>query len=123
MEKLLAERVNIAEKFRLIDQYWSPKIVGELNGQLVKLAKFKGEFVWHQHDNEDELFLVIKGNLTIKLENREITLTEGDFTVIPRGTKHLPVASEEVQVLMFEPKSTVNTGDVRNELTAESKWI
>ncbi|NMF64059.1 cupin domain-containing protein [Brasilonema octagenarum UFV-E1] len=123
MNQIASEKVELAEKFSLIDKYWSPKIVGELNGQYVKLAKFKGEFVWHQHDNEDELFLVVKGVLKIKLSDRELTLREGDFAVIPRGVQHLPIADEEVQVLMFEPKSTINTGEVTNELTTDCEWI
>lgn len=123
MNKISIETVELAEKFRLIDKYWSPKIVGELNGQYVKLAKFKGEFVWHKHENEDELFLVVKGLLKIKLEDGELTLQEGDFAVIPRGVQHLPIADEEVQVLMFEPKSTINTGEVTNELTTDCEWI
>ena len=118
-----SERVCLAEKFKLIDKYWNPKIVGELNGQFVKLVKFKGKFIWHQHNNEDELFLVIKGQLKIKLENREITLKEGDFTIVHRGVQHLPIAEEEVHVLMFEPKSTINTGENRNELTTDCEWI
>lgn len=123
MNKIAIEKVELTEKFRSINKYWFPKIVGELNGQYVKLAKFKGEFVWHQHDNEDELFLVVKGVLRIKLEDRELTLREGDFTIIPRGVQHLPIADEEVQVLMFEPKSTINTGEVTNELTTDCEWI
>ncbi|MBW4510726.1 MAG: cupin domain-containing protein [Scytonematopsis contorta HA4267-MV1] len=123
MKRNVSEKVELAEKFRSIHKYWSPKIVGELNGQYVKLAKFKGEFVWHQHDNEDELFLVIKGVLKIKLEDRELILREGDFAIIPRGVQHLPIAEEEVQVLMFEPKSTINTGEVTNELTTDCEWV
>lgn len=123
MNKIFSETVELSDKFSLIDKYWSPKIVGELNGQYVKLAKFKGEFVWHQHDNEDELFLVVKGILKIKLEDRELTLQEGDFTIIPRGVQHLPIADEEVQVLIFEPKSTINTGEMTNELTTDCEWI
>lgn len=123
MSKNPINKIELAEKFRLIDKYWSPKIAGELNGQYVKLAKFKGEFVWHQHDNEDELFLVVKGVLKIKLPDQELTLREGDFVVIPKGVQHLPIAEEEVQVLMFEPKSTINTGEVTNELTTDCEWI
>ncbi|MEH2000322.1 MAG: cupin domain-containing protein [Nostoc sp.] len=123
MNKIAGERVCLAEKLRLIDRYCNPKIVGELNGQLIKLAKFKGEFVWHCHDNEDEFFLVIKGELKIKLENRELVLREGDFTIIARSIQHLPFAEEEVHVLIFEPKSTVNTGEVGNELTVDCEWI
>lgn len=112
------KKVNLAEKFRLFYEYWSPKIVGELNDSYVKLAKFKGEFVWHKHDAEDELFLVIKGHLLIKLRDREIHLDAGEFTIIPRGVEHLPIADEETHVLLLEPKTTLNTGDVLNERTA-----
>lgn len=109
--------VNLAQKLALFQDYWSPKIVGELNDSYIKLAKLKGEFVWHQHETEDELFLVLKGRLLIKLRDRDLWLDEGEFTIIPRGVEHLPVAAEEVHVLLLEPKSTVNTGEVRNERT------
>jgi len=108
-------KVNIAEKFSLFDEHWKPKIAGELNGQFVKLAKLKGEFVWHQHENEDEFFMVIKGHLKIKLRDTVIELDEGEFCIIPRGVEHLPVAEEEVHVMMFEPKETLNTGDANSE--------
>ncbi len=118
------EKVNLADKFSMFQEYWSPKIVGELNDSHVKLAKLKGEFVWHHHDNEDELFLVVKGRLLIKLRDRDIWLDEGEFTIIPRGVEHLPVAEEEVHVLLLEPKSTLNTGNVQNERTvADLKQI
>lgn len=116
-------RISTTEKLSLIDRYWTPRIVGEVNGHFVKLAKLKGEFVLHQHDDEDELFFVLKGRLRIVLESGEIVLNEGELTVIPRGTRHLPIADEEVHVLLFELKSTVNTGDVVNDLTTESSWI
>lgn len=103
----------------MFDEYWSPKIVGELNGQYVKLAKLKGEFVWHQHENEDELFMVMKGELIIKLRDQDIELTEGQFFIIPRGTEHLPVAEKECHVMLFEPKSVINTGDTKSEKTVE----
>src|SRR5690349_9018321 len=109
--------VNIAEKFRLFDDYWSPKIVGELNDHHVKLVKLKGEFVWHHHDAEDELFLVVKGRLLLKLRDRDLWLEAGEFAIVPRGVEHLPVAPEEAQVLLIEPQSTLNTGNVRNERT------
>ncbi|MFZ1041761.1 MAG: cupin domain-containing protein [Anaerolineales bacterium] len=115
--------INLTHKFNLFQEPWHPKIVGELNDSYVKLAKLKGEFVWHHHDNEDELFLVIKGTLIIKLRDRELTIHEGEFVVIPKGVEHLPVAEEEVQVLLLEPKSTLNTGDVQNERTVEAEWI
>jgi len=111
------ETVNLAQKFRLFQEQWSPKIIGEFNDSYVKIAKLKGEFVWHHHETEDELFLVIKGTLLIKLRDRDIWLHEGEFTVIPKGVEHLPVADEEVHVLMLEPKSTLNTGNVQDEHT------
>ena len=118
------EKVNLADKFSLFQEYWSPKIVGALNDSHVKLAKLKGEFVWHHHENEDELFLVVKGRLLIKLRDRDIWLDEGEFIIIPKGVEHLPVANEEVHVLLLEPKSTLNTGNVQNERTvADLKQI
>ncbi len=110
-------KVNLADKFSLFNGFWEPKIAGELNNQYVKLAKLKGEFVWHQHENEDEFFMVIKGHLTIKLRNEDIELDEGEFFIIPRGVEHMPVAKNEVHVLMFEPKSTVNTGNADSDKT------
>ena len=115
--------INIQGKFKLFDEYWSPRIVGELNGQYVKLAKFKGEFVWHQHDHEDELFLVIKGRLRIVLRDRELDLKEGEFTIIPKGVQHLPIADGEAHVVLLEPKSTVSTGEVMNENTTQGEWL
>jgi mannose-6-phosphate isomerase-like protein (cupin superfamily) len=112
--------VDIQEKLSLFDDLWSPRIVGELNGQYVKLVKLKGEFVWHQHDNEDELFMVIEGKLTIKLKEKDIELTAGQFFIIPSGVEHLPVAEEECHVMLFEPKTVVNTGNVKNEKTVEN---
>ena len=111
--------VDLKEKFSLFDEYWKPKIAGELNGRYVKLAKLKGKFVWHQHENEDELFMVIKGSLKIKLREKDIDLNEGQFFIIPRGVVHLPVAEEECHALLFEPKSVLNTGNVKNEKTVE----
>jgi mannose-6-phosphate isomerase-like protein (cupin superfamily) len=113
------EKVNLAEKFSLFDDYWSPRIVGELNGSYVKLAKFKGEFVWHRHPAEDELFLVIKGHLLIKLRDREIHLDAGELTIIPRGIEHLPIAEGEAHILLLEPKTTLNTGEVVNARTVK----
>ncbi len=113
----MIEKVNLKQKFDLFQEYWSPRVAGELNDSYVKLAKFKGEFVWHHHANEDELFLVVKGHLTIKLRDRDIELDAGEFVVIPKGVEHLPVAEEEVQALLLEPKSTLNTGNVQNERT------
>ncbi len=117
------EKVNLANKFGLFQEYWSPKIAGELNDSYLKLAKLKGEFVWHHHEAEDELFLVVKGRLVIKLRDRDISLDEGEFVIIPRGVEHCPVAEEEVHVLLLEPKSTVNTGNVQSERTAGEQWI
>jgi mannose-6-phosphate isomerase-like protein (cupin superfamily) len=110
-------KVNLIEKFGLFKEHWSPKIVGELNGQQVKLAKFQGEFVWHKHDEEDELFYVVKGSFRMELRDKIIELEEGDMLVVPRGVEHRPVAEKEVWVMLFEPVSTLNTGDVVNEKT------
>lgn len=121
---ILMNKVNLSDKFALFSDCWHPRVVGELNGQLVKLAKLEGEFVWHQHEDEDELFLVVKGNLTIKLRDRDVHLEEGEFFIVPRGVEHLPVAVEEVHVLLFEPASTVNTGNVQSDRTVEDlEWI
>lgn len=111
------DKVNLAQKLSLFSEWWSPKIVGELNGQYVKLAKFKGEFVWHKHDHEDELFYVISGNLKIEFRDKIIELAEGEFLIVPRGVEHKPIAAEEVAVLLFEPASTLNTGDTESTLT------
>jgi mannose-6-phosphate isomerase-like protein (cupin superfamily) len=116
----MIEKVNLAHKFSLFQDYWSPKIAGELNDSYVKLAKLKGEFVWHHHEVEDELFLVVKGKLLIKLRDQDIWLEEGEFVIVPRGIEHLPIAEEEAHVLLLEPKSTLNTGDVQNERTVAS---
>jgi mannose-6-phosphate isomerase-like protein (cupin superfamily) len=115
--KRTMEKVNLAHKFNLFQDYWSPKIVGELNDSYVKLVKLKGEFVWHHHEAEDELFLVVKGRLLIKLRDRDIWLEKGEFVIIPRGVEHLPIAEKEAHVLLLEPKSTLNTGNVRSEKT------
>ncbi len=118
------DKINLSQKFSLFQQYWSPKIAGELNDSYIKLAKLKGEFVWHRHEQEDELFLVVKGRLLIKLRDRDIHLEEGEFVIIPRGIEHLPIAEEEVHVLLLEPKSTLNTGNVQNERTVTGEeWI
>ena len=111
------EKVNITEKLDLFFDYFNPRIVGELNGQQVKLVKFKGEFVWHQHEAEDEMFLVINGAFTMELRDKNIYLEKGDFIIIPRGTEHRPVANDEVHVMLFEPASTLNTGNKQTELT------
>src|ERR1700751_4803307 len=111
------EKVNLAEKLSLFSEQWKPKIVGELNGQTVKLVKFKGPFVWHHHDNEDELFYVVKGSFDMELEKQTITINAGEFIIVPRGVEHRPNAREECQVLLFEPGTTLNTGNVENERT------
>ena len=110
-------KVNLAEKFSQFDTYWDPKIVGELNGQHVKLVKLKGEFLWHHHDDEDEMFLVVKGALLIKFKDKDVLLNKGEFTIIPRGVEHMPVAEKEVHVLLFEPKGTLNTGNEETDKT------
>jgi len=110
-------KVNLAEKLARFSSYWQPKIVGELNGQLVKVVKFKNEFVWHHHDQEDELFLVVKGRFHMEFRDHHVWLEEGEFLIVPRGVEHRPVADEEVHVLLFEPATTLNTGNLRNERT------
>jgi mannose-6-phosphate isomerase-like protein (cupin superfamily) len=111
------KKVNLIQKFQLFNEPWSPKIVGELNGQQVKLGKFKGPFMWHHHENEDEMFYVVKGSFTMELREGNIELNEGDFLIVPRGVEHRPNAAEEAWVMMFEPATTLNTGNVENELT------
>ena len=113
------EKVNLIEKFSLFKEHWSPKIVGEVNDCYLKLVKFKGEFVWHHHDVEDEMFMVIKGRFVMRLKDQDIELKEGEFIVIPHGVEHMPVADEEVEVLLIEPKTTLNTGNLQNERTVE----
>jgi mannose-6-phosphate isomerase-like protein (cupin superfamily) len=111
------EKVNLVEKLSLFEEYWSPKIVGELNGQMIKLVKFKGPFVWHHHDNEDELFYVVKGNFDMEFEKNIVTINQGEFIIVPRGVEHRPNAKEECEVMLFEPGTTLNTGNVENERT------
>ncbi len=111
------DKVNLAQKFAQISEYWKPYIAGELNGQLVKLDKLKGEFVWHHHENEDELFLVVKGRFRIEFRDKTVWLNEGEFIIVPRGVEHRPVADEECWILLFEPASTLNTGSVENAMT------
>ncbi len=120
---LSMERVNLAEKLASFEEYWKPKIVAEVNDTYVKLAKVKGEFVWHRHETEDELFLVVKGRMHLQTREGMFPWKAGDMTVVPRGTEHRPVAEEEAHVLLIEPKSTVNTGDVRDNRTTEAEWI
>jgi mannose-6-phosphate isomerase-like protein (cupin superfamily) len=114
---LSVDKVNIKDRFALFDEHWSPKIVGELNGQHVKLVKLLGEFVWHHHDEEDELFLLVKGRFRIEFRDRSVTLEEGEFIVVPRGVEHRPVADEEAHILLFEPASTLNTGNIQGEMS------
>lgn len=111
------EKVNINEKFSLFNEYWSPKIGGEINDTHLKFVKLKGEFVWHHHEHEDELFLVVKGKLLIKFRDKDIWLNEGEFIIVPKGVEHMPIAEEEAHVILLEPKSTINTGNQVNERT------
>ena len=113
------EKVNIPQKFGLFRDRWSPKIVGDLNDSYVKLVKVQGEFLWHQHEKEDELFLVVKGRLRIRFRDRDVDLEENEFLIVPRGMEHCPVAREEAHVILFEPKTTLNTGNVHNERTIQ----
>lgn len=115
----MIDKVSLGEKFALFSDLWSPKVVGELNGQYVKLVKFSGPFTWHHHDAEDEMFLVVKGRFRMEFRDRDVWLEEGEFIVVPRGVEHRPVADEEVHVLLFEPATTLNTGNVVNERTVE----
>ncbi|MEO7308843.1 MAG: cupin domain-containing protein [Chitinophagaceae bacterium] len=110
-------KVNIKEKLSLFEDHWNPRIVGALNGQLVKLVKFQGEFVWHKHDAEDEMFYVVKGRFSMEFRDRNVELAEGEFLIVPRGVEHRPVATDEVSVMLFEPATTLNTGDAESELT------
>jgi mannose-6-phosphate isomerase-like protein (cupin superfamily) len=113
-------KVNLAEKFSSFTEQWSPKIVGELNGQMVKLVKFQGPFTWHHHDHEDELFYVVKGSFVMELHDGDIELQEGDFLVVPRGVEHRPNAASEAWVMLFEPATTLNTGNTENEFTKKT---
>jgi len=129
-------QINLREKFSLINDYWNPRIAGELNGQLVKLVKFQGPFTWHHHDSEDELFLVVKGRFKMEFrepatetsgsteQQRDVWIEAGEFIIVPRGVEHRPVADEECEVLLFEPASTLNTGNVRDEFTVPTlDWV
>lgn len=117
-------KINLAQKLALFSAHWSPKIIAELNGQHVKLAKFKGSFVWHQHAHEDELFYVVRGAFRMEFRDRTVELQAGEMLVVPRGTEHRPVADEEVEVLLFEPATTVNTGNAGGDKTvARPEWI
>lgn len=116
--------INLNDKLNRISKHWDPKIIAELNENYIKVAKIQGEFLWHKHDNEDELFHVLSGTLVIRLRDGDITLHPGELCVIPKGVEHMPVADEEVHILLMEPKSTLNTGDVQNERTkTEEEWI
>ena len=117
------EKVNLAEKLSLFEDHWSPKIVGELNDLYIKLVKLEGEFVWHSHETEDEMFMILKGRLQIRLRDRDISLQEGEFLIVPRGVEHMPIAEHEAHVLLIELKSTINTGNVQSERTVTPKWI
>lgn len=118
------DKINLSQKFSLFSQHWSPKIVAELNGQHVKLVKFQGPFVWHSHEQEDELFYVVRGGFRMEFRDRNVELRAGDLLVVPRGTEHRPVADEEVEVMLFEPASTVNTGTAGGAKTvAQPDWI
>jgi len=114
------EKITIEDKLSLFSDYWNPRIVGELNGQEVKLVKLKGEFVWHKHDLEDELFYVLEGKLKIEFRDKTVELNPNEFLIVPRGVEHRPVADEEVSLMLFEPTNTLNTGDTRNEMTKEN---
>lgn len=111
------DAVNLSEKLSRVKEYWSPKIVGEVNDSYVKLVKFKNEFVWHHHESEDEMFLVLKGRMRMKFRDRDVIVAPGEFIIVPKGVEHMPVAEEVVHVMLFEPKTTLNTGNVRNERT------
>ncbi len=113
-------KINIPEKLSLFHDHWNPRIVGELNGQHVKLVKFQGEFVWHKHDDEDELFYVLEGQFTMEFRDRTVELHKHEFLIVPRGVEHRPVAEKEVSVMLFEPATTVNTGNTKGELTRET---
>jgi len=115
----IIEKVNVAEKFKQITDFWNPRVVDEVNGQMVKLVKLKGEFVWHHHEKEDEMFFVVRGRFRMEFRDKHVWVEEGEFLIVPRTVEHRPVAEEEAHVLLFEPTSTLNTGNVRNERTRE----
>lgn len=120
----MSEVVNLRNKLQMFSDHWSPKIVGELNGQLVKLAKLKGEFVWHDRADEDEMFLVIRGSFEMHFRDRVVRLNEGEFLIVPRGVEHKPVAENEVEIMLFEPRTTLHTGATQSELTVnDQSWI
>ena len=115
----MIEKINIESKLKLFQDYWNPRVVADLNGQQVKLVKFQGAFDWHQHDNEDELFLVVSGSFRMEFRDRKMDLNKGEMVIVPRGVEHRPVADSEVHVLLFEPASTINTGDAKSKFTVE----
>jgi len=118
------KKINLQEKLSLFDEHWTPKIIGELNGQYVKLAKIKGEFIWHKHDQEDELFMILKGSLVMELPGEKVVLNEGDIFIVPKGVDHRPIAEQETHLLLFEPVATAHTGDVRTDRTVDDQeWI
>jgi len=114
------DKVSLKEKLASFSDYWNPRIVGELNGQHVKLVKFKGDFVWHKHDTEDEMFMVVKGRFKIEFRDKTVELHEGEFIIVPKGVEHKPIAEEEVEIMLFEPNTTLNTGNTRGELTKDT---
>jgi len=113
----MTDKINLAQKFAMFNETWSPKVVADLNDSYIKLAKLQGEFVWHQHEHEDELFIVVKGRLLMKFRDREVWIAEGELLVVPKGVEHLPIAPEEVQIILIEPKGTLHSGDVETERT------
>ena len=119
----MIEKVNLAAKLALFDDHWRPRIVGEVNDAQVKLVKVQGEFVWHHHADEDELFLVLRGRLLMKLRDGDLWIEPGEFVVVPKGVEHCPVAEEETHILLLEPKTTLNTGNVQGERTVDAQWI
>jgi mannose-6-phosphate isomerase-like protein (cupin superfamily) len=118
-KKNFMEKINLKEKFDLFEDQWNPRILGQVNDTYIKAAKLQGEFVWHQHENEDEMFLVVSGSLLMRFRDRDIRVEAGEFIIVPKGVEHLPVAEEEAHILLIEPKTTLNTGNLRNERTVE----
>jgi mannose-6-phosphate isomerase-like protein (cupin superfamily) len=122
-ERDMPDVVNLAQKFSLIGDHWKPRIAGDINDSYLKLVKVKGEFVWHHHETEDELFLVVKGRLLMRFRDGDVTINEGEFIIVPHGVEHCPVAEKEVELILLEPKTTVNTGSAGGERTAPAEWI
>ena len=118
--KTMLKKINIEQKLSLFNDHWNPRIIGELNKQHVKLAKIKGEFIWHKHDEEDEMFLVLKGTLKIEFRDRIETIHENEMIIVPKGVEHRPIAEKEVSIMLFEPATTINTGDLENERTRKN---